>query len=290
MSSLPPEIRLQVFTHCSSIASASNLAKTCKAYYSTWSHFTSPICASTLPRDIHHYDQALTLAQLQLNSRGVLGTDADQLPRMMVSNAKAVQRAKTTMMQDTYWYPYPRWPSLAPSEKSRFTFAYYCVWILATTIQNGSERLTDVFVRDLEQRYFASLSNQDLNMVLQVGTAWVFDHESNCSQLTSRESPNINIAGRQLCLGLSECTDPSACPWEAAVWILRRMAKWRIEAETPSQKAVKRKGMMVVLDEFQDPSNTTSTDSTFMRVVGFGTRWLDEQLRPGRSGASRVGN
>ena len=278
MASLPPELRLQVFRHCSDLSSASNLAQSCKDYYETWSCLTEPICASILPRTVQHYDQALTLVQLQLNA--TMPPAPKQWPRLMLTNAKEIEKASATMMQDTYWFPHPCSPYLTPSESSRFSFAYYFMWILATTLEKSIEPLPDVSIEDLEKRYFGSLPNHDLYLTLEVAIAWVFNRQFGAH--TSRESPNISLTSGRLQIGFDYCIAPSACPWEAAVWVIQQMAIRRAEAETPPHRLGKRYGMRVVLDENQDTSRTTYSDATFKRVVAYANRnWNPNQGKKG---------
>ncbi len=277
MASLPPELRLQVFKHCSDLITAVNLGKSCKNYNETWSHFIEPICEAVLPRMVHHYHQALTLIHLQLQSTAPL--PLRQRHHLIVSNEKQIENAIATIKQDKYWSPHPYLPPLTGSELSRFSFAYHCLWLLAIVLEKCDEPLLDISVEDLGETYFTEISNHDLYIISEVGISWVFSRLGD--QLhTSRESPNVKLWGDRLSIAGGYRKTTSAFPWEAAAWVIQQMAIRRAKAEkSPLRKLGWRYGMGVLLDENQDPIVTTYSGAALKRVLAYGNRnW---KRRPG---------
>ncbi|KAL8977218.1 MAG: hypothetical protein Q9205_006933 [Flavoplaca limonia] len=277
MASVPPELRLQVFKHCPDISTSINLAKSCKKYNETWSYFTESICEAILPRMVPHYDQALALIHLQLKSSTPL--PVQRRLRLIVSNQKQVEKSIATAKQDEYWFPHPYLPPLTGSELSRFSLAYYCLWLLAIVLEKCDEPLLDISVEDLEETYFTEISNHDLYIISEVGISWVFSRLGD--QLhTSRESPDVKLWGDRLSIAGGYRKTTSAFPWEAAAWVIQQMAIRRAKAEkSPLRKLGWRYGMGVLLDENQDPLVTTYSGAALKRVLVYGNRnW---KRRPG---------
>lgn len=135
LASLAAEIRLQILECCPNVPTAASLARTSKAFYSTWDYYHRPICEIISKRIIECYDDAMYLAEIQNASvkQPCLGFKA-HVSRIL-SNAKLVEKvcyAVPTAVSNESRSGMKAWPS--PTERTRFFRTYYFTWTLTWTL------------------------------------------------------------------------------------------------------------------------------------------------------------
>ena len=152
LEQLPSELIVQVFKSIDDFSTLSSLICTSPTFYAVWQLNTSSISVAILPKTIDCFDDARELVKTQ-----ELFPESQEIPRAEECNRAAAilkrfrSNARAAALASEIFQAHFRYcentrnelslMTFSPSERTRFTHAFYRVWTITLLAQQGSVSL-----------------------------------------------------------------------------------------------------------------------------------------------------